>query len=66
MRTSAPYPCGCVIVRSDDGSVHDIIRCQQHRNLKDIGRLLSALNVHPVLDVKITEGVVVQDRMGRR
>lgn len=65
MRTSAPYPCGCVVVRNDDGSVHDIIRCQQHRGLKDTGRLLSALSIHPVLDVQITDKVSARDRMGR-
>ena len=65
MRTSAPYPCGCVVERDDNGGVHDVIRCQQHRSIKDQNRLMSILNVHPVLDVQITEPIVVRDRTGR-
>jgi len=65
MRTSPPYPCGCVVERDDSGGVHDIIRCQQHRGIKDEHRLMSMLSVRPVLDVKITDGVAVKDRTGR-
>ena len=65
MRTSAPYPCGCVVARNDDGSVHDVIRCQQHRSIKDQNRLMSILTVNPVLEVKISDGVTARDRAGR-
>lgn len=65
MRTSAPYPCGCVVERDDSGGVHDVIRCQQHRSIKDQNRLMSILNIHPVLDVKIVDGTTVRDRPGR-
>lgn len=65
MRTSPPFPCGCVVVRNDDGSVHDVIRCQQHKGLKNTGQLMSILNIHPVLDVQITDSVTARDRMGR-
>lgn len=65
MRTSPAYPCGCVVQRNDDGSVHDVLRCQQHKSIKDNNRLMSILNVHPVLDVKISEPITARDRMGR-
>lgn len=63
---SKTYDCGCMVMRDDSGHPVDVVRCQSHKDYKDVARLVHLLDTPPVLGVKVVDSIHTKDRFGGR
>jgi hypothetical protein len=63
---SKGYDCGCVVMRDDRGHPTDVLRCQSHKDYRDVERLAHLLDTPPVLGIKVVDTVHVKDKFGGR